>query len=110
MAVKVYGAPYSTCTQRVLAVLHELGMQYDLHFVDMTKGEHKVGIRNLLRHASDNKTNQHENSPPALFNPAIPLASFRPSRTMEFIYLSPVRYVATSWRNAFSLNTNLSSL
>lgn len=45
MAVKVYGARYSTCTQRVLAVLHELDVQYDLEFIDMTKGEHKVGIR-----------------------------------------------------------------
>ncbi|KAI4595200.1 Glutathione S-transferase F10 [Pestalotiopsis sp. 9143b] len=41
MAVKVYGARYSTCTQRVLAVLHELDVQYGLEFVDMTKGEHK---------------------------------------------------------------------
>ncbi|ETS73509.1 hypothetical protein PFICI_14455 [Pestalotiopsis fici W106-1] len=41
MTVQVFGAQYSTCTQRVLAVLHELGVQYSLEFVDMSKGEHK---------------------------------------------------------------------
>lgn len=53
MSVKVFGAQYSTCTQRVLAVLHELGVQYHLEFVDMTKGEHKV---NNLQHVTNIKT------------------------------------------------------
>lgn len=42
MSIKLYGATYSTCTQRVLLVLETLGLQYELASIDMMKGEHKV--------------------------------------------------------------------
>lgn len=41
MAIKVYGAQRSTCTQRVLTALHEKGVEYELVPVDFSKGEHK---------------------------------------------------------------------
>jgi len=44
MSIKVYGAVYSTCTQRVLLVLETLGLQYELASVNMMKGEHKVRL------------------------------------------------------------------
>lgn len=39
--VIVYGDPSSTCTQRVLIVLEELGIEYDLHKVDLMLQENK---------------------------------------------------------------------
>jgi glutathione S-transferase len=42
MAITVYGARYSTRTQRVLLVLEKLGLDYKLQSVDMQKGEHCV--------------------------------------------------------------------
>jgi len=42
MSIKLYGATYSTCTQRVLLVLETLGLQYELASINMMKGEHKV--------------------------------------------------------------------
>lgn len=42
MTLIVHGAPYSTCTQRVLTTLAELGVDdYKLDLVDLTKGAHK---------------------------------------------------------------------
>lgn len=41
-AIKVYGAAYSTAAARVLATLHEKGLDYELVHVDMTTGEHKT--------------------------------------------------------------------
>ncbi|EPS73710.1 hypothetical protein M569_01048, partial [Genlisea aurea] len=41
MAVKVYGPAYSACTQRVIACLVELGIEYDIVPVDLMKGEQK---------------------------------------------------------------------
>lgn len=42
MSVKLLGSAQSTCTQRVLLVLRELGVEYDLEEISMQKGEHKV--------------------------------------------------------------------
>jgi glutathione S-transferase len=38
---KLYGAAQSTCTQRVLATAHELGMDLELVPVDMKSAGHK---------------------------------------------------------------------
>ncbi|KAH8748774.1 thioredoxin-like protein [Hyaloscypha sp. PMI_1271] len=42
MVLKIYGHPTSTCTQRVLFTLEELGAHYELCLIDMPKGEHKT--------------------------------------------------------------------
>lgn len=41
MALQLHGAPYSTCTQRVLFAAYELGLEVNLVMVDLMKGEHK---------------------------------------------------------------------
>jgi glutathione S-transferase len=42
MTLIVHGAPYSTCTQRILTTLEELNVtDYKLEFVDLSKGAHK---------------------------------------------------------------------
>ena len=54
MSIKLYGATYSTCTQRVSLVLETLGLQYEFASIDMMKGEHKVCrgiIRSCLSHS-----------------------------------------------------------
>lgn len=40
-AIKVHGSPISTATQRVLACLHEKGLDYEFNFVNLATGEHK---------------------------------------------------------------------
>lgn len=42
MTLKLYGTITSACTQRVILVLHELGIKYDFIPVALMKGEHKV--------------------------------------------------------------------
>ncbi|KAI4740416.1 hypothetical protein E4T50_09115 [Aureobasidium sp. EXF-12298] len=42
MALKLYGSSISTCSQRVMLVMNELNIPYDLVDIDMMKGEHKV--------------------------------------------------------------------
>lgn len=44
-AITLYGAAYSTCTQRVLITLHELGLDYRLQPIEMKEEEHKVCMR-----------------------------------------------------------------
>ena len=39
--VDVYGHPQSTCTQRILILLEELNLKYDLKTIDLSKNEHK---------------------------------------------------------------------
>ncbi|KAJ6723449.1 GLUTATHIONE S-TRANSFERASE RHO [Salix koriyanagi] len=41
MALKLYGAPMSTCTSRVLTCLHEKDLDFELVLVDLFAGEHK---------------------------------------------------------------------
>jgi len=41
MAVKIYGSVLSTCTQRIVVVLKELSIPYEIVPVDFSKGEHK---------------------------------------------------------------------
>ncbi|PKA52711.1 putative glutathione S-transferase GSTF1 [Apostasia shenzhenica] len=41
MAIRVFGFPSSTCTSRVLFVLEELGVEYELIPVNFAAGEHK---------------------------------------------------------------------
>ncbi|KAH6796985.1 glutathione S-transferase phi 12 [Perilla frutescens var. hirtella] len=41
MVVKVYGATYAACSQRVLTCLIELGFEFELIPVDLQSGEHK---------------------------------------------------------------------
>lgn len=41
MVVKVYGATYATCPQRVMACLFELGYEFELIPVDLPSGEQK---------------------------------------------------------------------
>ncbi|KAM3065587.1 hypothetical protein ACMFMF_010809 [Clarireedia jacksonii] len=40
MSIKILGSLQSTCTQRVLIVLHELGQDYKLVNISMMEGEH----------------------------------------------------------------------
>jgi glutathione S-transferase len=40
--VDVYGDARATCTQRVLILLEELDLKYDVKSVDLSKGEHKT--------------------------------------------------------------------
>ncbi|THY01347.1 glutathione S-transferase III [Aureobasidium pullulans] len=42
MAMRLYGSKLSTCTQRVMLVLNELDLSYELISIDMKKGEHKT--------------------------------------------------------------------
>jgi glutathione S-transferase len=42
MVMKLYGHPFSTCTNRVLAVLKETNTPYEFVMVDMMKGAHKA--------------------------------------------------------------------
>ncbi len=39
--MKLYGSPMSTCTRKVLTVLHEKGQTADFFTIDLSKGEHK---------------------------------------------------------------------
>lgn len=39
--IKLYGNPRSTCTRKVLMTLHETGTPFEMHVVDLAKGEHK---------------------------------------------------------------------
>lgn len=48
MALKLYGSKMSTCTQRVMLVLNELSLSYELVDINMMKGEHKVILVNPL--------------------------------------------------------------
>lgn len=48
MAVKIYGNIVSTCTQRVLFLLEELKLPYELLSIDMMKGEHCVRWKALF--------------------------------------------------------------
>lgn len=41
MVLTVYGSPFSTCTARVVTVLKEYNVPYELKIVDLSKGEHK---------------------------------------------------------------------
>nr|ANO39961.1 glutathione S-transferase F7 [Populus yatungensis] len=41
MVLKLYGAPMSTCTSRVLTCLHEKNLDFELVPVDLLAGEHK---------------------------------------------------------------------
>jgi len=41
MVLKLYGHPLSTCTRRVALVCKEKGIPYELHVVDLAKGEQK---------------------------------------------------------------------
>lgn len=41
MVLKLHGAYYSTCTQRVVTTLKEKGVEFELVPVDLSKGEHK---------------------------------------------------------------------
>ncbi|KAI4732024.1 hypothetical protein E4T49_00116 [Aureobasidium sp. EXF-10728] len=51
MALKLYGSKMSTCTQRVMLVLNELSLSYELVDINMMKGEHKVILVNPLSDA-----------------------------------------------------------
>lgn len=42
MAVMLYGSLHSTCTQRVILVLAELGVKYEFTDIKLQEGEHKV--------------------------------------------------------------------
>jgi glutathione S-transferase len=41
MALKLYGFPLSTCTRRVALIAKERNLPYELHVVDLLKGEQK---------------------------------------------------------------------
>ncbi|KAF1980319.1 hypothetical protein BU23DRAFT_625542 [Bimuria novae-zelandiae CBS 107.79] len=53
MAVKIYGSIQSTCTQRVIFTALELGIDYDLHDINMMNGEHKSASYILAKSAKD---------------------------------------------------------
>jgi glutathione S-transferase len=42
MVLQLYGHPMSSCTKRVAAVLHEKKVSFDLHLINIPKGEHKA--------------------------------------------------------------------
>jgi glutathione S-transferase len=39
--IKLYGSPTSTCTRKVLTVLAETGMPFEMNLVELSKGDHK---------------------------------------------------------------------
>ncbi|KAH8179057.1 hypothetical protein LIA77_00576 [Sarocladium implicatum] len=41
MAIKIFGHPGATCTQRVIITLKELDVPYEIEIVNLAKGEHK---------------------------------------------------------------------
>ena len=41
MVIKLYGAPFSTCTKRVAVVLHEKKIPFEFQEVVLAKSEHK---------------------------------------------------------------------
>lgn len=41
MAIKVHGVAFSTCTQRILLALTELGVEYEFVSINFAGGEHK---------------------------------------------------------------------
>lgn len=41
MVYKLYGHPFSTCTNRVLIVAKQVGAEVEFHNIDLFKGEHK---------------------------------------------------------------------
>ncbi|KAL5983824.1 hypothetical protein ACLOJK_017919 [Asimina triloba] len=41
MVLKLYGLPMSTAAARVMACLHEMGVEFELVPVNMGEGEHK---------------------------------------------------------------------
>jgi len=45
MAIKIYGSRQSSCTQRVIMMLFELGLDYELSDVNLQLGEHKVALK-----------------------------------------------------------------
>jgi Glutathione S-transferase, N-terminal domain len=47
MVLKLYGSPYSTCTQRVRTVMKEKGLDYELVPIDLAKGQQKVRTLSL---------------------------------------------------------------
>jgi len=42
MILELTGSPHSTCTQRVLIIANELGLEISLKPIDFSKGEHKT--------------------------------------------------------------------
>ncbi|KAF9264396.1 hypothetical protein L218DRAFT_843604, partial [Marasmius fiardii PR-910] len=48
MALKIYGAPISTCTARIVIVYHEKQIPFKLIIVEFQKGEHQVPV--FLKH------------------------------------------------------------
>ncbi|KAK0469403.1 glutathione S-transferase [Desarmillaria tabescens] len=42
MVLELYGSPYSTCTKRVAAVLHEKKVPFEFCLVNLATGEHKT--------------------------------------------------------------------
>jgi glutathione S-transferase len=48
MVYKLYGHPFSTCTNRVLIVAKEVGLEIEYYQVDLFKGEHKS--EDFLKH------------------------------------------------------------
>jgi len=49
MVVKIYGMPYSTCTQKVLATLYEKNIEFEMIPIHLMKGEHKTP-EHIARH------------------------------------------------------------
>ena len=41
MVLKLYGSVQSTCTKRVLTVLKEKDVSFEVHTIDFSKSEHK---------------------------------------------------------------------
>jgi len=58
MPLQIHGSTVSTCTQRVLLVLGELGLSSHLVEVNMMKGEHKVLATAALSKVEDTDTDQ----------------------------------------------------
>jgi hypothetical protein len=48
MVLTLYGAPYSTCTQRILMTLHEKQVPYEFVLVDLKIGAQKVSILSFV--------------------------------------------------------------
>lgn len=59
MALKLYGHKMSLCTRRVLVVLAEKDVPFELQTVDFFHGEHKVSV--IGRFYQDDWANQARN-------------------------------------------------
>lgn len=88
MAIKLYGSPRSSCTQRVLMTLFELGLDYELVELNLQNAEHKVSLTSTLLTVVMSASNRTTYSAANTSNNPTRLVSFPHSRTRDFDFSS----------------------